>query len=100
MSLKDIIGRYGYKGSKKSWFSVEVKDPTIEDVKRIVAKGKLEEMGFRIPLELREYMDISPEGELIQLKEIPEELKGGAEELRAVWARIHNKNDLTEYGRR
>ena len=57
----------------------------------------MEEVGFRIPIELRKYMDISLEGELIEIQTIPEELQGLAEELRATWEHIHNPDDLSEY---
>lgn len=60
MSIKDIMRKHGYTGGKKGWF--EVKEPSLEDVRRIVAKGKLEEAGFRIPVELHSLLDISPEG--------------------------------------
>ena len=69
-------------------------DPTIEDIKRIVLKGKLEDAGFRIPIELRRYMDISSKGELIELEAIPESLKGLAEETRALWYKVHKKESL------
>lgn len=95
MSIKDLIDKYGYTGSKEGWF--ELKEPSIDDVKRIVAKGKLEERSFRIPIELRKYMDITPEGKLVDLKPIPEDLQDMAKELRATWERIHNPEDLTEY---
>lgn len=66
-------------------------EPTIEDIKRIVLKGKLEDAGFRIPIELRRYMDISSKGELIELEGIPESLKGLTEETRALWHKVHTK---------
>ena len=90
MSLKDIINKHGYTGGTEGWFS-------LEDTKRIRAKGELEELGFRIPIELRKYYDISPEAELVSIKPVPEELKGLEAELLAVWERIHNPEDLTEY---
>lgn len=95
MSLKDIMDKYNYTGSKKGWF--EVKEPSLEDVKRIVAKGKLEEASFRIPVELHKYMDISPEGELVEIQAIPEELQSLAESVWATWERIHSPEDLSEY---
>ncbi len=95
MSIGDLINKYGYTGSKEGWF--ELKEPSINDVKRIVAKGKLEEAGFRIPIELRKYMDITPEGKLVEHKPIPEDLQGLAQELRATWERIHKPEDLAEY---
>lgn len=90
MSIKDIIKKHGYTGSTKNWFS-------LDDTKRIRAKAELEEAGFRIPLELRKYYDINPEAELVNIEPVPEELKGLEAELLAVWERIHNPEDLTEY---
>ena len=95
MSIKDIMRKHGYTGGKKGWFAV--KEPSLEDVKRIVAKGKLEEAGFRIPVELRKYMDISAEGELVELQAIPEELQSLVESVWATWERIHSPEDLSEY---
>ena len=95
MSIKDIMRKHGYTGGKKGWF--EVKEPSLEDVKRIVAKGKLEEANFRIPVELHKYMDISPDGELVEIQAIPEELQGLAESVWATWERIHSPEDLSEY---
>ena len=95
MSIKDIMRKHGYTGGKKGWF--EAKEPSLEDVKRIVSKGKLEEAGFRIPVELRKYMDINAEGELVELQAIPEELQSLADEVRATWERIHSLEDLSEY---
>ena len=95
MSIKDIMRKHGYTGGKKGWF--EAKEPSLEDVKRIVTKGKLEEAGFRIPVELHKYMDISPEGELMELQAIPKELQGLAESVWATWERSHSPEDLSEY---
>lgn len=95
MSIKDIMRKHGYTGSKKGWF--DLKEPSLDDVRKAVIKGNLEEAGFRIPIELHKYMDISLEGELIEIQTIPEELQGIAEEVRATWERIHNPEDLTEY---
>lgn len=95
MSIKDIMRKHGYTGGKKGWF--EAKEPSLEDVKRIVAKGKLEEAGFRIPVELRKYMDINAEGELVELQAIPEELQSLVESVWATWERIHSPEDLSEY---
>ena len=95
MSIKDIMRKHGYTGGKKGWF--EAKEPSLEDVKRIVAKGKLEEASFRIPVELHSLMDINAEGELVELQAIPEELQGLADEIRATWERIHSPEDLSEY---
>lgn len=88
MSIKDILSKHGGKAlNKEGWF--EVKDPTLEDVKRIAAKGRLEEAGFRIPLELRRYLDISSEeGELIKKQAIPEELRGLADETIAAFKKV------------
>ncbi|MGN0160872.1 MAG: hypothetical protein ACI4AQ_05750 [Lachnospiraceae bacterium] len=95
MSIKDIMRKHGYTGGKKGLF--EANEPSLEEVKKIIAKGKLEEAGFRIPVELHKYMDISPEGELVELQAIPEELQGLADEIRATWERIHSPEDLSEY---
>ena len=95
MSIRNIVNKYGYTGSKEGWF--ELKDPSIDDVRRIVVKGKLEEAGFRIPIELRKYVDITIEGKLVELKPIPDDLQDMAKELKATWGRIHNSEDLTEY---
>lgn len=95
MSIKDLMRKHGYTGSKKGWF--EVKEPSLEDVRKAVIKGKLEEAGFRIPIELRKYMDISLEGELVEIQAIPEELQGLVKEVRATWEQIHKPEDLTEY---
>lgn len=95
MSIKDLMRKHGYTGSKKGWF--EVKEPSLEDVRKAVIKGKLEEAGFRIPIELRKYMDISLGGELVEIQAIPEELQGLAKEVRATWEQIHKPEDLTEY---
>lgn len=86
MGLKDILQKYGGEGlSKKGWYSM--KDPSLEDVRRITAKGELEDAGFRIPLELRRYLDISSEGELIEKQEIPQELQSLAAEVRESYRR-------------
>ena len=86
MSIKDILSKHGGKAlNKEGWF--EVKDPTLEDVKRIAAKGRLEEAGFRIPLELRRYLDISSE-ELIKKQAIPKELQGLADETIAAFKKV------------
>ena len=95
MSIKDIMRKHGYTGGKKGWF--EVKEPSLEDVRRIVSKGKLEEAGFRIPVELRKYMDINAEGELVEIQAIPEELQSLVESVWATWERIHSPEDLSEY---
>lgn len=95
MSIKDIMRKHGYTGGKKGWF--DAKEPSLEDVKRIVVKGKLEEAGFRIPVELHRYFDISLEGELVEIQAIPEELQGLADEIRATWEQIHSPEDLSEY---
>ena len=95
MSIKDIMRKHGYTGGKKGWF--EVKEPSLEDVRKAVIKGKLEEAGFRIPVELHKYMDINAEGEMVELQAIPEELQVLADEIIATWERIHSPEDLSEY---
>ena len=90
MGLKELLDKYnnGEKFNKDGWFTL--KEPTLEDAKRIAAKGRLEDLGFRIPLELRRYLDISAEGELVEKQEIPEELKGLAVETRKAFERVKN----------
>lgn len=85
MGLQDLIKKHDGKFDKKGWFTL--KEPSLEDAKRIAAKGELEELGFRIPFELRHYLDISPEGDLIEKQEIPQELKSLAEETREAYRR-------------
>lgn len=81
MSLKDILDKYDKNMMpKEGWFTV--KEPSLEDVKKAVAKGKLEEKGFRIPLELRRYLDITPEGKLVEIQAVPAELLSLADEIR------------------
>lgn len=53
-------------------------------------------MGFRVPLELRHYLDISPEGELVEKQEIPQELQSLAEETREAYRRAVNAKDIRE----
>jgi hypothetical protein len=71
--------------------------PDIETVRKAVIKGRLEDMGFRIPIEIRKYMDISPKGELVEIAPIPAELQSLANEVKETWRQIHDKEDLTEY---
>lgn len=85
MGLQGLIKKHGGKFDKKGLFTL--KEPSLEDAKRIAAKGELEELGFRIPFELRHYLDISPEGDLIEKQEIPQELKSLAEETREAYRR-------------
>lgn len=86
MNLQSLIQKYGNKGlNKEGWF--KEKEPTLDEVRRIVAKGELEEAGFRIPYELRRYLDISSEGKLIVKQEIPEELQSLADDTRAAYRR-------------
>ena len=81
MSLKDILDKYDKNmAPKEGWFTV--KDPSLEDVKKVVAKGKLEEKGFRIPLELRKYLNITPEGKLVEIQAVPAELQSLADDVR------------------
>ena len=89
MGLQELIKKHGGKFDKKGWF-------TLEDAKRIAAKGELEELGFRVPLELRHYLDISPEGELVEKQEIPQELQSLAEETREAYRRAVNAKDIRE----
>ena len=60
---------------------------SLDDVRRIVARGKLEDLGFRVPMELRRYLDLNSEGELVEKQEIPEELKSLAEATREAYRR-------------
>lgn len=92
--MQDLIKKHGEKFDKKGWFTL--KEPTLEDAKRIAAKGELEEMGFRIPFELRHYLDISSEGELVEKEEIPPELRSLAEETREAYRRAVNAKDIRE----
>lgn len=65
--------------------------PDIETVRKAVIKGKLEDMGFRIPIEIRKYMDISSDGELVEIAPIPAELQSLANEVKETWRQIHDK---------
>ncbi len=94
MGLQDLIKKHGGKFDKKDWFTL--KEPTLEDAKRIAAKGELEELGFRVPFDLRHYLDISPEGELVERQEIPQELQSLAEETREAYRRAVNAKDIRE----
>lgn len=85
MSLVDLIRKYGGELSKKGWY--EPKEPSLDDVRRIVARGKLEDLGFTVPLELRRYLDLNSAGELVEKQEIPEELKSLAEATREAYRR-------------
>ncbi len=88
MSLVDLIRKYGGELSKKGWYGVkEPPEPSLDDVRRIVARGKLEDLGFRVPMELRRYLDLNSEGELVEKQEIPEELKSLAEATREAYRR-------------
>lgn len=92
MGLKEILKKSGgEKFNMDGWFTL--KDPTLDDVRRITAKGELEERGFSIPVELRKYLDISPEGELIEKQEIPQELQSLADETREAYRRITGDTD-------
>lgn len=42
MGLQELIKKHGGKFDKKGWFTL--KEPTLEDAKRIAAKGELEEL--------------------------------------------------------
>ena len=73
MSLVDLIRKYGGELSKKGWYGVkEPPEPSLDDVRRIVARGKLEDLGFRVPMELRRYLDLNSE-ELKSLAEATRE---------------------------
>ena len=95
MGLQGLIKKHGGKFDKKGWFTL--KEPSLEDAKRIAAKGELEELGFRIPFELRHYLDISPEGDLIEKQEIPQELKSLAEETREAYRRAVDAKNSGEH---
>ena len=91
MSLVDLIRISGGELSKKGWYKVkEPPEPILDDVRRIVARGKLEDLGFRVPMELRRYLDLNSEGELVEKQEIPEELQGLAAEVRENYRRARD----------
>lgn len=92
MSLVDLIRKYGGGLSKKGWYGF--KDPSIDDVRRIVARGKLEELGFIVPVELRRYLDLNSEGELVEKQEIPEELRDMAEATREAYRRAKDAENI------
>ena len=86
MNLADLIKKYGNRGLKMDgWFTL--KDPSLDDVRRAAAIGRLEDAGFRIPVELKNYFAITTDGDLIVKNEIPDKLKGLAEETRAAYLR-------------
>ena len=88
MSLIDLIKKYGGGLSKEGWYKVkEPPEVSLDDVRRIVARGKLEDLGFTVPLELRRYLDLNSAGELVEKQEIPEELRGLAEATREAYRR-------------
>lgn len=53
---------------------------------------------MRIPLELREYIDLE-DGKLVEVKPVPEELQGNVEELKEAYRKAQDPEDLTEYRR-
>lgn len=80
--LERLVKKYGdRKIDKSGWFHL---DP------------EYQEPVIRIPAGLKEYIDLV-EGQVIEVREVPEELSGELESLREALRRAAEVSDLTEY---
>ena len=86
MGLQELMNKYGHKPKMENWVKLKEADDK-----------EYTELSFRISPELREYLDINEDRELVELQAIPEELHSLAESVWATWERIHSPEDLSEY---